>query len=110
MRILHVVPAIENAGGVFQDVAGLAEHAIKAGDTVQVATSRNQSDVQPRIVPGAEMLVYSSKSELSSMLNTAVAACDIVHLHGVWSGENRMSAGAARGAGKPYVISTHGQI
>ena len=40
----------------------------------------------------------------------AVAAADLVHLHGVWTVSNLRLAAMARGAGLPYLLTVHGML
>ncbi len=41
-------------------------------------------------------------------LEQAVRSSEVVHLHGLWQGQTRRGARAARAAGVPYVIAAHG--
>lgn len=43
-------------------------------------------------------------------VRAAIATCDVVHLHCVWSMANLQVAAACRALGVPYVVSAHGML
>lgn len=47
---------------------------------------------------------------IDQVMEAAVSAADVVHIHGFWSPALLIAAKMARQAGKPYFISTHGLL
>jgi glycosyltransferase involved in cell wall biosynthesis len=43
-------------------------------------------------------------------LEAVVRSAEVVHMHGLWQAQTRRGARAARSAGVPYLIATHGMV
>ncbi len=58
----------------------------------------------------AGRLAWLTGTELRERFRALLAEADGVHVHGLWSAHAAISARAARGLGKPYVVSAHGML
>ena len=66
---------------------------------------------QPRAVRISRTLagIVRPKHE-QAMLDSAIAECDVVHVHTPWDPYNPAVVSAAKRAGKPYVVTIHGML
>lgn len=124
MRILHVANTLDPAAGGPPVVAArLAAAQAALGHTATILTYATPN-VNPRAllegVTGGDKVavVCAAPRPLESLrgagaaqaLRSAVAASDVVHLHGVWYTIVRVAAREARRAGVPYVLAPHGML
>lgn len=129
MRVLHVVgcyPPATEWGGAAVAARALVSAASAAGVEVEVftTTQRMTADL-PRIAPGraveGDVAVTRHRAvhrlqraffapSLWPALRHAVAGFDLVHTHMVWDFPPIAGAVAARRAGVPWVVSTHGSL
>ena len=91
MQILHIVPGTkQSVGGIARDAIALADALIAAGEQCVVIPSPASDD-----------------GEFQNQLGDAVGNSDIVHLHGLFTPENKAAGATARRLGKPFVLTPH---
>lgn len=119
MRILHVVQSLDPAwGGIARVLPELAAGLAAEGDACRIATLAGGRYGTPPPVPGVDVLGYeapdASKLGKSAAFNRdigrLVGEADLVHLHGLWTGQNWSAGKAARRARKPYIITPHSMM
>lgn len=119
MRIVHYLSAMRLAdGGVVHAVADIAAAVARAGCEVRLLT-RDAADV-PELIPDppASLDVRTLGPGRPGPLAAFDAArfaehlddADALHLHTPWDPANVAAARAARAAGVPYALSTHGML
>lgn len=86
MRIIHVVSGLQKASGVTTFVEHLVAELRACGHEVEVITKETPGETSARLM----------------------AACDLVHIHGMWDPWLHRWARLARRSGVPIVWSTHG--
>ncbi|MGI8827578.1 MAG: glycosyltransferase [Chloroflexota bacterium] len=129
MRILHVAPCYAPSwayGGPVHALTGLAQEQVRAGHDVHVFTTdgfMNPADtnvwesqgvvvhrfavVSQRLARGARLFVAPG---FHRFISSVVRRADIVHIHEHRTLQAAAAASAARRAGIPYVLSTHGSL
>lgn len=119
MKILHVVQSLDPAwGGIARVLPELAAGLAAAGESCRIATLAGGRYGTPPAVPGVEVLRFdapdASKLGKSAAFNRdigrLVSETDLVHLHGLWTGQNWAAGKAARKARKPYIITPHSMM
>ena len=119
MKILHVVQSLDPAwGGIARVLPALAAELAAAGDQCRIATLAGDRFGTPPEVPGVEVLRYAPNggtklgrsSEFDRQAEALVRDADVVHLHGLWTGQNWSAGKAARQAGRPYVMTPHSMM
>jgi glycosyltransferase involved in cell wall biosynthesis len=128
MRVLHITPYFAPAfryGGPPRSVLGLCRALGAAGIDVEVLTTTADGPVElpaspaeggryegvavqylPRAFPRR---LFGARG-LGRALDEAIARCDLVHIHGLWTLPGRAAARRARRAGVPIVISPRGML
>jgi glycosyltransferase involved in cell wall biosynthesis len=123
LRIGHYLPSVRLEDGgvvraVVDTVSMFVAHGIDAslitGDLggILATTSRQPKDLTSTVTPIAPTsgpLKLIPRSAAKS-LPRLVAKFDVLHLHEVWTPSNLQLAAAARRAGVPYVLTTHGML
>ncbi|MBA2258319.1 MAG: glycosyltransferase [Acidobacteria bacterium] len=115
MKVLHLIPALgPHSGGVGTGPLAAARAQREAGidasvwcaDTRAVA-SRSAQDVEVMTFPvfGPRRFAFSCAAE---RCGRSVAA-DIVHQHGLWTAQGRITA-VLRDRGLPTVVAPHGML
>ncbi len=119
MKILHVVQSLDPAwGGIARVLPMLATQLAAAGDHCRIATLAGGRYGSAPDVTGVEVLTFpapdssrlGSSSEFDSRIGDLIREADVVHLHGLWTGQNRSTGKAARKAGRSYVITPHSMM
>ncbi|HEX2972067.1 MAG TPA: glycosyltransferase [Tepidisphaeraceae bacterium] len=127
MKILHVIYSLDPArGGPPAVAARLAAAQAMRGHQVTLlshaAPTRQQAIAQAlRNVPHLEKVTLSHLPPAEGLsrailvygrrqLQQAVAAADVVHIHGVWEPILPAAASAARARGVPYVVRPAGML
>lgn len=119
MKILHVVQSLDPAwGGIARVLPELAAGLAAGGDTCRIATLAGGRYGTPPPVPAVDVLGYeapdASKLGKSAAFNRDIGRlateADLVHLHGLWTGQNWAAGKAARKARKPYIITPHSMM
>ncbi|OWY68936.1 hypothetical protein B7486_23855 [cyanobacterium TDX16] len=119
MRILHVVQSLDPAwGGIARVLPMLAAELAKAGQTCRIATLAGGRYGTPPEVKGVEVLRFASpdgsrfgkSAEFSARVGELIQSADVVHLHGLWTGQNWAAGKAARKIGKPYIMTPHSMM
>ncbi|MEK6642346.1 MAG: glycosyltransferase [Planctomycetota bacterium] len=119
MKILHVVQSLDPAwGGIARVLPELAGVLAQAGDECRIATLAGGLFGTPPSIPGVELLSFAANvgswfarsKEFDQRIDELVGWADVVHLHGLWTGQNWAAGKAARRAGKPYVMTPHSMM
>ena len=120
MRVLHVIPYLgRNQGGPVLSLAGYAQGLVQHGVQVDVLHGQHPHDgetvqlpphVSVMAVPLWPCLGLRWAPALTGRHGPAVATCDLVHLHGLWTDLHRRAALLARQYRKPLVVSLCGML
>jgi glycosyltransferase involved in cell wall biosynthesis len=126
MRILHVIGRLDFAdGGPPMVATRLAAAQAHLGHEVEIACYSSPADdethKQLAVLPYADKLrihMFPQPGRMERLfghdaaakLTPLVKTADVVHLHSVWETILLRAAGAARAAGKPYVIVPNGML
>lgn len=120
MRVLHVIPYLgRNQGGPVLSLAGYAHGLVQHGVQVEILHGQHPrdgetvpllADVKAMAVPLWPCLGLRWAPALTGLHGPAVAACDLVHLHGLWTDLHRRAALLARQYRKPLVVSLCGML
>jgi len=120
MNVLHTVAGLwETTGGPAASVPGLCRALGRRGHRVTLLTGAGA--LAPEVTRAAREISvetvrlgpYSAANfsfEFGRACRRAIELCDLIHTHGLWLHPNWASAGAARKAGKPLVISPRGML
>src|SRR5262249_28923494 len=118
MRVLHVVQSLDPSWGGIARVlpelaAGLAKHDVRS----TIATLSGGRYGAPPAVEGVEIRSFpasqgrlGSSSEFNRAIDGLVRDADVVHLHGLWTGQNRAAGNAARHQSRPYLMTPHSMM
>jgi glycosyltransferase involved in cell wall biosynthesis len=120
MRVLHVIPGVNRAsGGPASALIGMATAQAACGLDVSVLAGfrDGESDPNGRQLPGVALTVVGPcrgallrADGMAERVAQAVAAADVVHVHGIWEDIQHYAARAARAAGVPYLVTPHGML
>lgn len=119
MNILHITQSLDPSwGGIARVLPMLAQQLNAAGQTCRLAVLKGDRFGVPAVVPGVEVLAFEpkAKSKLGSSpaFNREIAAlvgwADVVHLHGLWSGQNWSAGKAAQKQNKPLIVTPHSMM
>lgn len=119
MKILHVVQSLSPEwGGIARVVPMLTSGLCSAGDNCRIATLAGGRYGSPPHVPGVEVLTFAAPDssrlgkspDFSRRIGELLRETDVVHLHGLWTGQNWATGKAARRAGRPYVMTPHSMM
>ncbi len=119
MRILHVVQSLDPAwGGIARVLPLLASELAAAGETCCIATLQGGRFGMAPDVPGVTVLTFEPSRgtrlgrsrAFAAAIDGLVRESDVVHLHGLWTGQNWAAGKAARRLGKPYIMTPHSMM
>ncbi len=119
MKILHVTQSLDPSwGGIARVVPMLAERLAAAGDRCRIAVLQGGRFGSPQATPGVEVLAFNARPksrlgrsrEFDWRIASLVEDADVVHLHGLWAGQNWSAGRAARRIGRPLVITPHSMM
>jgi glycosyltransferase involved in cell wall biosynthesis len=119
MRTLHIVQSLDPAwGGIARVLPCLASELAAAGDTCRIATLTGGRFGNAPDVPGVEVLRFACppnsrlgrSGEFNSRIPELIRDADVVHLHGLWTGQNWSAGKAARKAGRPCIMTPHSMM
>ncbi|HKQ49043.1 MAG TPA: glycosyltransferase [Phycisphaerae bacterium] len=119
MKILHVVQSLDPAwGGIARVLPALAMELARAGDECRVATLAGGRFGDPPRYEGIEVWRFAPtggsrlgrSADFNRRIDEMVQWADVVHLHGLWTGQNWAAGKAARKAGRPYVMTPHSMM
>jgi glycosyltransferase involved in cell wall biosynthesis len=118
-RILHVVQSLDPAwGGIARVLPELAARLSAAGEQCRIATLTGDRfgsppssiGVEVRTFPAAAGSRLGNSPEFNRAIESLVADCDVIHLHGLWTAQNWSTGKAARKAGKPHIMTPHSMM
>lgn len=119
IRILHIIQSLDPAwGGIARVVPDLAAGLVAAGHSCRIATLAGGRFGAPLDIGGVEVVAFSDaggsrlgrSAQFNSEIARLVADCEVVHLHGLWTGQNQAAGRAARKAGRPYIMTPHSMM
>lgn len=122
MKILHVIPGIEQiSGGPSIAAVEICKVLSKTGIHVDLITTRDPLDrynfisfdsIQERVkfFPRWERESYAFSWPIKQWISSNIKKYDLVHIHGVFSYPCHVAAICARKAGIPYIIRPHGSL
>jgi len=122
MRILHVVQSLDPSwGGIARVVPELAAGLTALGIENRIATlSGGRFGTAPAGLGAAVQTFAPSDGPISRRLGSSrdfdlaiadlVAESEVIHLHGLWQGQNWSAGNAARRLGKPYIMTPHSMM
>lgn len=117
MRILHVIPSLNPAGGgPAEAVTRLGIEYRRQGADVEVVTLDDPQAEWVKTFPlpchaiGPGLFKYSYTRRLVPWLRTHAPRFDLVVVNGVWQYTSFASWRALRGTKTPYVVFTHGML
>ncbi|MCZ6699707.1 MAG: glycosyltransferase [Planctomycetota bacterium] len=118
MRILHIVQSLDPSwGGIARALADLATELCAQGESCRIATLAGGRFGSAPDIDGVEVLRFeSSDSQLgrspdfNRRIPELAADADVVHLHGLWTGQNWSAGKAARRGGTPYIMTPHSHM
>ncbi|MFQ5412239.1 MAG: glycosyltransferase [Phycisphaerae bacterium] len=119
MNILHITQSLDPSwGGIARVLPMLAAELNTAGETCRIAVLRGDRFGTPQAVPGVEVLAFEAKPRsplgrspgFNRDINDLVRDADVVHLHGLWSDQNRTAGRAARRLGRPMILTPHSMM
>lgn len=96
----------------------LASGLTSCGDSCRIATLAGGRYGTPPHVPGVEVLTFSApdssrlgkSSAFSKRIDELAGDADVIHLHGLWTGQNWAAGKAARHVGHPYIMTPHSMM
>ncbi len=119
MKILHITQSLDPSwGGIARVLPLLANRLHSAGVNCRIAVLKGGRFGTPQTIPNVEVLSFEAKSgsrlgaspgfdrEIGSLTDWA----DVVHLHGLWSAQNRSAGKAARKRRKRFVMTPHSMM
>lgn len=118
MKILHVVQSLDPAwGGIARALAELTKVLSAHGEICRIATLAGGRYGSAPDIDGVEVLRFEASesklgrsAEFNRRIGQLVADADVVHLHGLWTGQNWSAGKAARQADKPYIMTPHSHM
>ncbi|MCG8408835.1 MAG: glycosyltransferase [Phycisphaerales bacterium] len=119
MKILQITQSLDPSwGGIARVLPMLASTLTEAGDECRIAVLEGGRYGTPQDVPGVEVLRFQARSnarlgrseEFDRQINDLVRTVDVIHLHGLWSGQNWSAGKAARKAARPLVMTAHNMM
>jgi glycosyltransferase involved in cell wall biosynthesis len=117
MRILHVIPSLNPAGGgPIEAVTRLGVEYLRQGTDVEVLTLDDPRSEWLKDFPlphhaiGPACLKYGYTRRIVPWLRQHAAEFDLVVVNGVWQYTSFGVWRALRGTKKPYVVFTHGML
>jgi glycosyltransferase involved in cell wall biosynthesis len=119
MRILHIVQSLEPSwGGIARVVPELAAGLARRGLSCRIATLAGGRYGQPPEIPQVDVLTFPApdRSQLGrsrafdEVIGRLVSEADVVHLHGLWQGQNWTAGCVARRQDKPYIMTPHSMM
>jgi glycosyltransferase involved in cell wall biosynthesis len=122
MRILHVISGLDpQNGGPTTALIGMTQSQATAGLEVTILATWKIPDGLPvaeglrsrgvkviHVGPATGKL--SRHPDLAAETDLAVAAADVVHIHGLWEEVQHQAARSARRRGVPYLLTPHGML
>lgn len=122
MKVLHVISGLDpRGGGTTTALAGMARAQHDQGLDVRVITTHpadfddttarqlREHGVEVQLV-GPTRTPLALHPRIDPELRRAIAATDIVHIHGLWEQIQHRAARLAQHAQTPYLISPHGML
>lgn len=122
MRILHIISGLDpQNGGTTSTLVGMAESQAAIGLDVTVLATwkiRDGIPVAERMRANGVKVIHvgpatgklSRHPTLAIETDRAVAAADVVHIHGLWEEAQHQAARAAQRHGVPYIILPQGML
>jgi len=126
VKVLHVAPYTDSVyGGPGVAIRAMAQALVGLGAEVDVATTNAAGSKNLQLEDGAELVESGVRFKyfdrtfprgwfrapgMGRWLNAHAGEYDLLHLHVPFTAPFRAGAMAARAAGRPYVVTTHGVL
>jgi glycosyltransferase involved in cell wall biosynthesis len=127
LRIFHIVPSLDPARGgppmvavrlaaaqaalgCHVSIAGMIHPSALGAINAEYARIPGWNYVHLHALPPIPWRNLFIGGALRAACRQIVRAADIVHLHGLWEPQIKFTADAARAAGVPYALTTHGML
>jgi len=119
MRIFHVTQSLDPSwGGIARVLPMLAAELTAAGESCRIAVLAGGRFGRPPELPGIEVLSFQPRekcrigrsAEFDERIDELVSESDVLHLHGLWSGQNWSAGRAARRARRPFIMTPHSMM
>ncbi|MCB9853621.1 MAG: glycosyltransferase [Phycisphaerales bacterium] len=119
MHILHITQSLDPAwGGIAAVLPVLARRLVDAGLRCTLLTLSGDRFGTPAELPGLEVVAFPAiansplgrSSAFNHQIDEFVHDADVVHLHGLWAGQNWSAGNSARRQSKPIVITPHSHM
>lgn len=119
MKILHITQSLDPSwGGIARVISILTAKLSAAGDECRIAILEGGRFGTPQDVPGVEVLRFQAGAnsrlgrsrDFDQQISNLVQTADVVHLHGLWAGQNWSAGEAARKAGRPIIMTAHNMM
>lgn len=120
MRILHVLQSLDPAwGGIARVVPELATELSAAGFPSRVAALSGGRFGAAPTLDGVDLRTFEANGgrnplgrsdAFDAAIDGLVGEADLVHLHGLWTGQNWTVGKAARRRGKPTIMTPHSMM
>ena len=119
MRVLHITQSLDPAwGGIARVLPELATRLTTVGITSTVACLQgdrfgNAPAFEAFAVnsfPARSRSPLGSSPKFDRKIGDLVAAADMVHIHGLWAGQNKSAGAAARRQSKPLIVTPHSMM
>ena len=94
----------ERDGGMVPSILGMTQALAEQGGQITIVTPTPSRLGETPISPA--LTLRGPETDLEA----AVAAADVVHIHGIWQGHTRRGCRAAIRARVPYMIAAHGMV
>jgi len=119
MHVLHITQSLDPSwGGIARVLPELATRlttvdvdstvACLHGDRFGTAPSFENFEVRSFAARSRSPLGRSA--DFDAAIGGLVAKADVVHIHGLWAGQNQTAGAAAHRAGKPLVVTPHSMM
>jgi len=122
MKVLHVAASLDpEYGGPVEVVMGLTRALAKQGVEVSVfAPSKDVESIFTNNLKGVTVKLFprgpfskfwpAHSSSLAEVLMKEVSGFHLIHIHEIWHHPNYSAYKAAKFAGKPFIVTIHGQL
>lgn len=119
MKILHTIQSLDPAwGGIAAVLPELAANLVRAGYECRIATLAGGRYGNPPPIDGVDVRSFTAPDrsalgrsrDFDACIGDLVREADVVHVHGLWTGQNRSTGSAARKIGRPYVVTPHSMM
>jgi len=119
MHVLHITQSLDPSwGGIARVLPELATRLTSVDVNSTVACLHGDRFGTAPSFDGFEVRSFAAKPrsplgrspEFDAAIDALVRTADVVHIHGLWAGQNQTAGAAAHRAGKPLVVTPHSMM